>query len=296
MGHLVGVYIQEPASYPSTVGKIGNYNTQFRNNIVAGMSTGNHEILFNCDSVLMPCDTITGVNWNIITGFTGPWNWLKNTSYYNWLYASATNGARLQAPFDLTSPRFNPTSTSPICSNNGKNYLGIANASIKPFNTLMPINLDTSANYINYNAPEAIPDFTSTKASNSFFDKVNYVGAFPYNTADWTIGWSNFDPNNTFYEFNGGGVEEQSAGIESAKLYPNPAMDNTTVSMYTSKATQLNIILTDMMGRIVADIFNGIAIEGNHEYHINLQNINAGVYNVVIHCDENRKNLKLIVQ
>jgi hypothetical protein len=228
------------------------------------MSTGNHEIVFNCDSVLMPCDTITGVNWNSITGFTGPWNWLKNASYSNTLYPNSSD-VSLKSPFNLTSPNFAPTGTSPIVGN-------------------------------------IVPDFTLTKANNPFFDKVNYIGALPYNTGDWTVGWSNFDPNNTFYEpwicdrYNyHSGVEQQSAGIESAKLYPNPAMGNTTVSIYTGK-TPLKITLTDMMGRILAEVYNSIATEGYHEYRINLQNMNAGVYNVVIHCDENRKNLKLIVQ
>ena len=295
MGHVVGLYMQEPASYPSTVGKIGNYNTQFRNNIVAGMSNGNKEIYFGCDSALMACDTIIGVPWNAITGFSGPWNWLKNTSYFNKLYASAANGLRLQNPFDLTSPKFNPTSTSPICFNNGQNYLGIANSNIKPFNTANPINLDTTSNYINYNAPAAIPDFTSTKANNPYFDNVNYVGAFPYNTGDWTIGWTNFDPNNTWYEWEGV-IENTTNTIQSATLYPNPAKSNTTVSINIVKKTQLKVILTDMIGRIVAEVVNGMATVGNKEYHINLQNLNTGVYNVMVTCDENRENLKLIVQ
>lgn len=36
-----------------------------------------------------------------------------------------------------------------------------------------------------------------TTLTDSFFDKVDYIGAF--GTTDWTIGWANFDPQNTKY-------------------------------------------------------------------------------------------------
>jgi hypothetical protein len=300
IGHIKGIYIEEPVYYPSTVAKIGNYNVLVRNNIIAGMIS-NREIFYKCDTCTLAYDSISPVNWSAMTGFSGPWNWLKNTTYFNRLYASGTNGVRLQNPFDLTSPKFNPTSTSPICFNNGQNYLGQTIAGLKTFNTLIPINLDTTNNYANYNAPAAIPDFTSTKASNAFFDKVNYIGALPYNTGDWLYGWTNFDPNNTFIDYVPGPcwgsiVEQQSAGIQSATLYPNPAKNNTTVSIYTSNNTRLKIILTDMMGRIVAEVFNGVATEGQKENKINLQQLRAGVYNVVVSSDDERKNLKLMLQ
>jgi len=39
--------------------------------------------------------------------------------------------------------------------------------------------------------------FTNTNLQNSFFEEVNYVGAF--GTVDWTEGWANFDPQTTVY-------------------------------------------------------------------------------------------------
>lgn len=42
-----------------------------------------------------------------------------------------------------------------------------------------------------------VADF-SNLSSNSWFDKVNYVGAFTTGN-DWTAGWANFDPENTVY-------------------------------------------------------------------------------------------------
>ena len=43
--------------------------------------------------------------------------------------------------------------------------------------------------------------FTDPKVSDSFFDKVNFVGAFRSDAAadNWTLKWTNFDPQNTTY-------------------------------------------------------------------------------------------------
>lgn len=43
--------------------------------------------------------------------------------------------------------------------------------------------------------------FTDSKLGDSFFTKVDYIGAFKSNAAadDWTAGWANFDPQNAQY-------------------------------------------------------------------------------------------------
>ena len=52
--------------------------------------------------------------------------------------------------------------------------------------------IEASTKFASYPA-----DF-SNLSSNSWFDKVNYVGAFTTGN-DWTAGWANFDPENTVY-------------------------------------------------------------------------------------------------
>ena len=43
--------------------------------------------------------------------------------------------------------------------------------------------------------------FTDSKLADSFFDKVDYIGAFKSSSENdnWTSGWANFDPQNTAY-------------------------------------------------------------------------------------------------
>jgi len=69
------------------------------------------------------------------------------------------------------------------------NELGLAD----PFNLASPKFYASSAT----SAVFGKASFTNTEVSGSFFDKVNYVGAF--GTEDWTEGWCNFDPQNTVY-------------------------------------------------------------------------------------------------
>jgi hypothetical protein len=43
-----------------------------------------------------------------------------------------------------------------------------------------------------------VPDFTGP-AADAFFDKVDYIGAFKFGGTDWTLLWTNWDPNNADY-------------------------------------------------------------------------------------------------
>lgn len=64
---------------------------------------------------------------------------------------------------------------------------------VDPFNLISPKFYASSSSSAVYGKAA----FTGTEVSGSFFDKVNYVGAF--GTEDWTSGWCNFDPQNTVY-------------------------------------------------------------------------------------------------
>lgn len=79
----------------------------------------------------------------------------------------------------------------------GGNNLNYVNNSelglVNPFSLTAPKFNATSASSAVYGKAS----FTDNNVVVSFFDKVNYVGAF--GTEDWTAGWCNFDPQNTIY-------------------------------------------------------------------------------------------------
>lgn len=107
------------------------------------------------------------------TNYSGPYGWIGGNAHVNtalnnvFVYTEQT-GIRLVNPFTLTNPSFFPSSSSPIT-------VGIAGG-----------------------PPKMMPDFTGA-AADAFFDKVDYIGAFKFGGTDWTLQWTNWDPNNADY-------------------------------------------------------------------------------------------------
>jgi hypothetical protein len=73
-------------------------------------------------------------------------------------------------------------------------------------------------------------------------------------------------------------VEEQSAGI-AYTLYPNPAVDQTTIA-YTlvESAQQVVLTVTDMSGRMISTIDLGSQSAGSYQQVVELSNLSEGVY------------------
>jgi hypothetical protein len=181
IGWPCGIIVDESnPTYGSTLANIKNGTLNVQNTAIAG--TGSAGIDKNVISVfdgarsLTPTNntdsTSATVNWLTMTNnkYTGPYSWFKDPSFHNKIYKNAQD-LRLQNPFNLTQPSFQPTSTSPI---------------------VFPVG-----------APALAASFSNSLVSDAFFDKVNFVGAFGTtgNTELdlWTSGWANFDPQNTDY-------------------------------------------------------------------------------------------------
>lgn len=315
VGFPCGLLIDESsASYGSTTANIGDNSLQFRSNIIAGIPTNStpsqKEIVYVKDGArnLTPtnanADTTTGSPFN---PFSGPWNWLKAAANNNFIYATENNGVRLYNPFNLNNPNPVPQSTSPISYNSKAlpAYMTVggadpfSNGKVYPFNPAKPINTDTSGLFANYNAPTIVPDFTNSKASDAFFDKVNYIGAFAgtQTTSDnWMKGWTNFDPNNTFYEYVSTGVSELTEGnVQSVVIFPNPARQITNLSFDVAETADLNVVMTDMAGKVIKNIHNGKNAKGTQHFTIDLSDVTPGIYVVAITAGDAQKVAKLSV-
>ena len=91
--------------------------------------------------------------------------WYKTASRHNSVVA-ANADVKITDPFNFTSPNFQPTTGSPVL-NASYWYSGTTNT-------------------------------TEASINNSFFDHVNYIGAFD-GTYNWTTGWAEWDPVNKAY-------------------------------------------------------------------------------------------------
>ncbi len=295
-GYPAGVLFDESAStLGGTTANIANGILQFRNNIIAGIPTtstnaqgGSKDIVYVKDGAR----SITPTNTNADTAtntpfapFAGPFSYLTASANSNKTYANEQNGVRLQNPFNLTNPDFHPTSTSPVAYNTKGN----GSATGGNFNPANPINYDTSNGYANYNAPIFAPNFTTTKASDAFFTKVNYVGAFSgVITDNWSAGWANYDPVNTDYVTYSNtnhyippthvAITNISNTLQNARVFPNPASNTASVMFELNQSSNVTINMTDITGKIVKTVYNGDETKGIHTVSTDINSVSNGFY------------------
>lgn len=92
------------------------------------------------------------------------------------------------------------------------------------------------------------------------------------------------------------GISQQAIDTKLIQPYPNPASAITCIPVDSRQQTNAHIYLTDMLGRKVADIYNGSLPAGKSNYFINAATLPQGVYMVIMDTQQSRKTAKLVVK
>ncbi|RYY20051.1 MAG: hypothetical protein EOO36_04335 [Cytophagaceae bacterium] len=162
-----------------TATNIAAGNARFKNNIVAGALVGSNSTAGQRSLIYVgPTGGASSLTANSTMSAdsaawgaaTGPLTWLRANANRRYL---TSDNVQLLNPFNLTAPGFTPRTGSPIV-------------------TVAPAT-----------APVATATFTDSKVTDSFFSKVDYIGALAdpnaTGSSNWLSGWTNFDPQNTDY-------------------------------------------------------------------------------------------------
>jgi agmatine/peptidylarginine deiminase len=101
-----------------------------------------------------------------------------------------------------------------------------------------------------------------------------------------------------YYRFNVDGVTvtNESVIISLKNIYPNPASAITVVPVKTNKPAEATIVVTDIFGRQMAVLFNGILPAGESNYFIQAGNYTPGTYVVTLKTADGIYSQKLIVR
>ncbi len=92
-------------------------------------------------------------------------------------------------------------------------------------------------------------------------------------------------------------VENKTEYSSINSIYPNPASTEATVSISTNSTGNVQVYVTDLLGNIVANSFDGILSEGIHNIQINTNALPSGAYYVVIkNNNSTRSNLINVVK
>jgi hypothetical protein len=77
------------------------------------------------------------------------------------------------------------------------------------------------------------------------------------------------------------GVNEQQAIPYVYKLeqnYPNPFNPTTTIKFTLAKSSDVNLVVYNILGKVVATLVNGNLAAGNHTVNFNAANLSSGIY------------------
>jgi len=91
-------------------------------------------------------------------------------------------------------------------------------------------------------------------------------------------------------------VSNVVATQNNVSIYPNPAVDNATVSIQANDATVANVKVMDMVGKTVLEMNNVNVNSGSTTIELNTANFNAGVYMLVVTMDGNVSTKQLVIQ
>jgi hypothetical protein len=79
-------------------------------------------------------------------------------------------------------------------------------------------------------------------------------------------------------------------------VYPNPSIGSTAVHIQTKYSGDCIILVTDMLGRVVADIHQEIGAEIGNTIPITSEQFSAGMYAATVHYGGVYKTMKFVVQ
>lgn len=109
-----------------------------------------------------------------------------------------------------------------------------------------------------------------------------------------TSDYGNYGFLDNFKVTNTTSVEEVIAD-NSVQVYPNPTTDVAHVTFSVTKASNVTIQVTDVMGRVVSNVANENMAAGAHKVDIQTANLPAGVYNIKIQTEAGSRTERLTV-
>jgi hypothetical protein len=90
-------------------------------------------------------------------------------------------------------------------------------------------------------------------------------------------------------------VSNVSLPLSDIQLAPNPANDKTTLKFNLGMKTNVRIVITDIVGRIVNEIVNRQMDAGEQKFEISTLNMNSGIYNISIQTEHDMSTRRLSI-
>ncbi|MGB3077207.1 MAG: T9SS type A sorting domain-containing protein [Chitinophagales bacterium] len=92
------------------------------------------------------------------------------------------------------------------------------------------------------------------------------------------------------------GIHETTAAISTLNIYPNPSHSISTIHFNLNRTSSVTTTISDITGRIVKTIYAGVLIKGNQQITLDVSDLAAGNYDVVVQHNAGKVSGKIVVQ
>jgi len=83
--------------------------------------------------------------------------------------------------------------------------------------------------------------------------------------------------------------------VSLSKAYPNPFNPSTTISYDVPSDMNINLVVYDVRGRMVAELVNGMREQGRYDVIWNAENQSSGVYFMKLVAGNTMKTQKIML-
>lgn len=206
----------------------------------------------------------TGIRLDGVNTIQGAMNgdmWIDNSIVSGWTSAALDTTAAGGANFDINTW---------FTSNGGRTY---------------PTNTDVMlTDAFNLSDPNPVPMAGSpaltgaaTPPNDGFFDPTaTFVGAFGVD--NWMDGWTTFNPSGYPVSVEENGLSGIPASFKLSQNYPNPFNPSTKIVYSVAEASNVRIVVYDVLGREVEILADGFKGAGNYELTFDAENLPSGLY------------------
>ncbi|MBS1534700.1 MAG: T9SS type A sorting domain-containing protein [Bacteroidetes bacterium] len=218
-----------------------------------------------------------------------------NTTYWVRVATYQVNGQWVYGPIcQLTTPPLPAVLRSPTCGSTIANkwvvltaqqitnLYGVTTQTLYRFNTVV----------------NGVPYQSAASTSNTFqfnsFTGIPIIPGYTYPiTVEvfWNNQWYSGPVCNLVASSTFSRISNNDFSIFEVESFPNPFSNNFKLNLNTSSSNQISVKVFDMLGRLIENSVVPYEEIGSYEYG---NNLNSGIYNIVVTQDDNLKTLRVI--
>jgi hypothetical protein len=139
-----------------------------------------------------------------------------------------------------------------------------------------PVNLTANTTYLavvgSYGPGMVVANAGTSEEQTTFFlDMLDDTWYFQTGTPYVRL---NFDPS--------AGIEETNEDVFAASVYPNPTSNSTSVNFTLNSASEVNVTVSDITGKVVEVLMNETSVSGEQKISFDASSYANGAYYVTI--------------